>query len=81
MKYKKINKQIVNKDENIVIAIPRGYIQEFVEANYGRRLTEVELEKLSWSVWDEGDENLLYWIGVAVDQIIKTAKNREGDKL
>jgi len=68
------NNKTSNKNECIVIGIPKGYIQDFVEANYGRRLTESELKELSWLVWDDWDSDLLNWIGAAVDQIIKPNK-------
>lgn len=68
------NKQMANKDEQIIILITRGYIQEFVEANYDRKLTEQELKELRWLVWDEGDYDLMCWIDAAVRQIIKKAK-------
>lgn len=76
--YEKFNKQIPDKDDHIIIAIHRGYIQEFVEANYGRKLTESELDELSWLVWDEGDYDLMCWIDAAVREIIKDTKpNKE----
>lgn len=68
---KKFNELMKNKDDQIVIFITRGYIQEFVEANYGRKLTEAELEDLSWSAWEEGDHDLMCWIDQAMSQIIK----------
>lgn len=68
------NKQKKNKDEQVIIEIPRIYIQDFIEANYGRKLTESELKELSWLVWDDSDEYLLYWISAAVDQILMPAE-------
>lgn len=70
------NKQKKNKDEQVIIEIPRIYIQDFVEANYGRKLTEAELKELRWLVWDNSDEYLLYWISEAVDQIMLLNQKR-----
>ena len=75
--YEKFNKQIPNKDDHIIIAIHREYIQEFVKANYGRELTESELDELSWLVWDEGDYDLMCWIDAAVGEIIKEAEEKK----
>lgn len=67
-------KKTTNNNDQTIIGISRVYIQDFVESNYGRKLTEPELEELSWFVWDGGDDYLLYWIGEAVDQIIAPDK-------
>ncbi|OGK49797.1 hypothetical protein A3A56_03880 [Candidatus Roizmanbacteria bacterium RIFCSPLOWO2_01_FULL_40_32] len=71
----KITKE--SKDDQVVIEITRGYIQDFVEANYERKLTESELKELSWLVWNEGDYDLMCWIGAAVDQILTPDKNED----
>jgi len=68
---KKFNRQLKDKDEQIIIPIVRGYIQEFVESNYDRRLTEMELEKLSWLVWEVGEQHIWDWLDNAVREIIK----------
>lgn len=76
---KKLNEQTANKDDHIIIAVRRLYIQEFVEANYGRELTEAELEELTWLVW-ENDWELMQWLDDAISQIIpaeEIAKHRE----
>lgn len=72
--YKKINDQIPDKDDHIVIAIDREYIQEHVKANYGRKLTDSEIKKLSWLVWEEGDCDLVSWIDEGVLVILKEAE-------
>ena len=59
-----------NNNDRIIIGISQGYIQDFVEANYGRKLTGSELEELSWLVWDNGDDDLLNWISKAVNQVL-----------
>ena len=76
---KKFNEQMADKDDHIIIPVPRGYIQQFVEDNCGRELTEAELEELSWLVWEESwylDE----WLDKAINQIVpkeEIAKHRE----
>lgn len=70
----KFNKQIANKDERIIIPITGGFIQEFVKDNYDRKLTEQELEELSWLVWEEGIYDLWVWIDAAISKIIEEAK-------
>lgn len=67
---KKFNEQMADKDEEIIIPITKGYIQQFVEDNYGRKLTESELEELSWSVWEEENCYLWDWLDEAIRQII-----------
>lgn len=74
---KKFNSQIKNKGEQIIILITRGYIQEFVEANYGRELTDAELEELSWLVWEEGDYDLMCWLDASINQIIKKSESKK----
>jgi succinate dehydrogenase flavin-adding protein (antitoxin of CptAB toxin-antitoxin module) len=69
----KLNSETTNKDDHIIIGIRRLYIQEFVEANYGRKLTESELEELSWLVW-ENDWDLMQWLDEAIGQIVEEAK-------
>jgi len=71
---KKFNAQLKDKDEQIIIPIVRGFIQPFVEDNYGRKLTEAELEELSWLVWENGTQYVWDWLDEAVSQIIKEAK-------
>ena len=66
---KKFNEQMTDKDDHIIIPIPKGYIQQLSEDNYGRRLTEAELEELSWLVW-ENDWYLWEWLDEAIRQII-----------
>lgn len=63
-----------NKD--IVISITREYIQEFVEANYGRQLTEHELDKLCWLVWEYDDHDLVHWLDAAINQIVKESESK-----
>ncbi len=76
---KKLNEQTTDKNDHIIIAVRRLYIQEFAESNYGRELTEAELEELTWLVWEESwclDE----WLDEAISQIIpekEIAKHRE----
>jgi len=77
---KKFNEQIKDKDNQIIIIITRGYIQEFVEANYGRKLTKAELEDLSWSVWEDGDYDLMCWIDQAIIQIIRKSESKDNHK-
>lgn len=71
----KLNSQTVNKDDHIIIAIRRLYIQEFVEANYGRELTEAELEELTWFVW-ENDWELMQWLDEAIREIMKDSESK-----
>lgn len=66
---KKFNEQMADKDDNIIIAISKGYIQQLAEDNYGRKLTEAELEELSWLVWEE-DWYLWQWLDEAISKII-----------
>lgn len=73
---KKLNEQIKDKNDQIIIFITRGYIQEFVESNYGRKLTDTELEELSWLVWEEGDYELMCWLDTAINQIIKESESK-----
>ncbi|GEM_PF-5254298 len=73
---KKLNKQIKDKNDQIIIFITRGYIQEFVESNYGRKLTDAELEELSWLVWEEGDYELMCWLDTTINQIIKESESK-----
>lgn len=76
----KLNSQTVNKDDHIIIAIRKLYIQEFAEDNYGRKLTEAELEELSWLVWEGGEQYIWDWLNEAISQIIpeeEIAKHRE----
>lgn len=68
-----LNQHTANKDDHIIIAVRRLYIQEFVESNYGRELTEAELEELTWLVW-ENDWELMQWLDEAIRQIIKETK-------
>ncbi len=74
--YEKINKRFKNKDEYIVIAINREYIQSFVEANFDRRLTVSQLNELSFSVWDESDESLMNWLSPAVKMLIDNSERK-----
>ena len=69
----KLNQHMANKDDHIIIAIRRLYIQEFVEANYGRELTETELEELTWLVW-ENDWELMQWLDEAIREIMKDSE-------
>lgn len=71
---KKFNEQLKDKDEQIIIPIVRGFIQPFVEDNYGRRLTEAELEELSWLVWEDGEQHIWNWLDEAISQIIEETK-------
>jgi len=76
---KKFNEQIADKDEHIIIAIPRGYIQQFAEDNCGRKLTDAELEELSWLAWEES-WHLDEWLDEAISQILpeeEIVKHRE----
>ena len=66
---KKLNELLEDKDEHIIVAIRRLYIQEFAEANYGRELTEAELEELTWMVWKESWK-LDEWLDEAIRQIV-----------
>lgn len=72
---KKFNEQIADKDDHIIISIPRGYIQQFAEDNCGRKLTEAELEDLSWLVWEE-DWYLWQWLNESISQIIKESESK-----
>lgn len=76
---KKFNEQMADKDDHIIISIPRGYIQQFAEDNCGRKLTEAELEDLSWLVWEE-DWYLWQWLNESISQIIKEAKQNKKNK-
>ena len=71
---KKFNEQLKDKDEQIIIPIVRGFIQPFVEDNYGRKLTEAELKELSWLVWEDGEQYIWDWLDEAISQIIEKAK-------
>jgi len=68
-----------NPDEEVVISITKRYIQETVEANYGRQLTEHELDKLCWLVWEDSDRDLVFWLDPAVSQIIKQSNIKNSD--
>lgn len=76
-RYEEINKHIADKDDHIIIPITRGYIQQFVKDNYGRELTESELEELSEFVWDDGDYDLMSWIDATISQIIEESKQKK----
>lgn len=66
---KELNEQTADKNDHIIIAVRRLYIQEFAEANCGRELTEAELEELTWMVWEES-WHLDEWLDEAIRQII-----------
>ena len=38
--------------EAIVLALDEEYLQSFAEANFGRRLSDIELHRFSQQVWD-----------------------------
>jgi hypothetical protein len=60
----------MSKDkEKIIAVITEEYVQEFVEANYKRRLTKSELEELECLLW-EGDCELMDWLDYGVRQIV-----------
>ena len=66
---KELNEQMADKEDHIIIAVRRLYIQEFAEANCGRELTEAELEELNLLAWEEFwylDE----WLYEAISKII-----------
>ena len=73
---KKFNERLKDKNEQIIIPIVRGYIQEFVESNYGRKLTEFELEELSWLVWEDGEQYIWDWLDEAVRKIIRDSESK-----
>ena len=73
---KKFNQQLKDRNEQIIIPIVRGYIQEFVESNYGRKLTEFELEELSWLVWEDGEQYIWNWLDEAVKKIIRDSESK-----
>lgn len=77
---KKFNEQLKDKNEQIIIPIVRGYIQEFVESNYDRKLTEAELEKLSWLVWEGGEQYIWDWLDNAIREIINDAELKKNGK-
>lgn len=70
---KELNEQMTDKNEQVIIAVRRLYIQEFAEANYGRELTEAELEELTWLVW-ENDWELMQWLDDAIGEIMKDSE-------
>jgi len=70
-----LNQQMANEDEHILIPIRRLYIQEFAEANYGRGLTETELEKLTWMAW-ETSWKLDEWLDEAIREIMKGSDSK-----
>jgi len=72
----KTNKQPVKKDERVVIAITAGYIQQFVEDNYGRELTGPELQELADLIWEEGDHELMSWIDKAIRRLIGSSNKK-----
>jgi len=72
---KKMNEQTTNKDDYIIIAVRRLYIQEFAEANYGRPLTEAELEELTWMAW-ETSWKLDEWLDEAIREIMKGSESK-----
>jgi len=41
--------------EAIVLALDEEYLQSFAEANFGRRLSDIELHRFSNEVWDNDD--------------------------
>jgi len=41
--------------EAIVLALEEEYLQSFAEANFGRRLSDIELYRFSNEVWDNED--------------------------
>lgn len=63
-------------DEEVIIPIRRGFIQQFAEDNYGRKLTEEELEEISWAIFEDDDaSNHIYGaVSSAIDYILESDK-------
>ena len=70
---KELNERMTDKDDHVIIAIRGSYVQQFAEDNCGRKLTEAELEELSWLALEE-DWYLGVWLDEVIRQIIKEAK-------
>lgn len=59
--------------EAVVLALDEEYLQSFAEANFGRRLSDIELHRFSQQVWDNDIAvSALYdLMGATVEDITK----------
>lgn len=66
-----MNEQEKIKDENeqLVFAIPRSYVQDFTETNFGKRLNEEEIEKLEDAFCGADDDTCGYVIDAVASSI------------
>jgi len=67
--------------EAIVLILDEEYLQSFTEANFGRRLSDIELHRFSNEVW--GDHNAFHALGDlmrSVIEVITGGKNSDWSK-
>jgi len=67
--------------EAIVLALEEEYLQSFAEANFGRRLSDIELHRFSNEVWDNKDASqALNDLMRAVIEVIADEKDSDWSK-
>ena len=67
--------------EAIVLALDEEYLQSFAKANFGRKLSDIELHRFSNEVWDNDDAfQALSDLMSAVIEVITNEKENDWSK-
>jgi hypothetical protein len=68
-----------SKGDYLIAGVLASEVQDFAESNFGRRLTEREMEKTFEAFTEEGQDEKYGWIREAIDCGIKVAAESDDE--
>ena len=65
------------ENDAAIIILEENLLQSFAEANYGRELSDIELNRIAVLAWD--NEKVFWWISEIMNSTIETIADEQND--